>query len=95
MEPLSHEEITAALPELDVAWSAIPGEGLVRVWEVKDFNEGFGLAGRLAGVITAYQSAPTLLVTHDKVQLVLSAAAAPGVTAREIALAEAIDNLLD
>ncbi|MGH7196833.1 MAG: 4a-hydroxytetrahydrobiopterin dehydratase [Candidatus Saccharimonadales bacterium] len=97
MEPkaLTNEELNQALNMLHVAWSAIPGQGLVRVWQTTSFAEGFELARKLARLIEHYQSNPTLLVAGDTLQLVLTTPGAGGVTHRDVALAEAIDKLLD
>lgn len=95
MQPLNQQEIETAFRTLNVAWSAIPGEGLVRVWNVADFNAAWALATKLAQLINTYGAAPTFLITADKIQLALSNHEASGVTTREIALAEAIDHLVD
>lgn len=93
MQQLSSEQISQALPLLNVAWSVIPGQGLVRIWKVESFQKGFTLATKLAGFISHYKSTPALLITDEEVQVVVTSEG--GVTSRDIALAEAIDKLLD
>ena len=93
MMPLAPEQISEALQLLNVAWSVIPGQGLVRVWKMPSFRDGFALATKLAGLISHYKSTPALLVTDQEVQLVITSG--EGITSRDVALAEAIDKLLD
>ena len=93
MEQLNPRQVEDVLRLLHVAWSAIPGEGLVRVWEQTGFRKGFALAAKLSDIIGMYDSKPALLVTGDMVQLVLTAPGG-GISPKEVALAEAIDKLL-
>lgn len=88
---LTDAQIEAALPELDVEWSAIPGQGLVRVFTTGSFNEGVALLASLAKLADKLNHHPDVHLTFDEVEVTLTTHSAGGVTNLDIEMAKAID----
>ncbi len=90
---LSDEQLETALKSLHVAWSAIPGQGLVRVFTTNGFNQGVALITQLAEIAEAHNHHPELHLTYDELEVTLTTHSAGGVTQKDIELAQAIDTL--
>ena len=84
------------LPEdLNVAWSQIDGEGLVRVVPTDSFRAGTILVAKLAELAEAQGHDPDVLLTNSKVVITLFSHDVQDVTERDIAFARAVDLLLE
>lgn len=83
------------LPEdLNVAWSNIDGEGLVRVVPVESFSTGALFVARLAELAEAQGHDPDVLLTNSKVVITLFSHDVEDVTDRDIEFARAVDALI-
>lgn len=83
------------LPEdLNVAWSDIEGEGIVRVVPTTSFREGALLVAKLAELAEAQGHDPDVILTNNKVVITLFSHDVEDVTERDIAFARAVDTLL-
>lgn len=91
---LTDERLEATLPELDLAWSAIPGQGLVRVFTTGTFNKGVALVVKLAEIAEKRNHHPDVHLTHDEVEVTLLTHSAGGVTNLDVEMAKAIDQEL-
>ena len=90
---LSSEELSQALSQLDVAWSVIPGRGLIRVIPTKDFTTGFAIVAQVAGLADQLNHHPEVTLRYDEVELTLLTHAVDGITHADLRLAKAIDEL--
>jgi 4a-hydroxytetrahydrobiopterin dehydratase len=83
------------LPEdLNVAWSNIDGEGLVRVVPTSSFREGVVLVTKLAELAEAQGHDPDVVLTNSKVVITLFSHDVQEITDRDIQFARAVDALL-
>jgi 4a-hydroxytetrahydrobiopterin dehydratase len=83
------------LPEdLNVAWSNIDGEGLVRVVPTSSFREGVVLVTKLAELAEAQGHDPDVVLTNSKVVITLFSHDVQEITDRDIQFARAVDVLL-
>lgn len=83
------------LPEdLNVAWSDIDGEGLVRVVPVESFSTGALFVARLAELAAQQSHDPDVLLTNSKVVITLFSHDVQDVTERDFTFARAVDALL-
>ncbi len=93
VERLSDEARQAALRELP-GWRAVEGrEAIARDFSFKDFNEAFGFMARVALVAEKSDHHPEWRNVYKTVEVVLSTHDAGGVTARDIALAKAMNAI--
>lgn len=91
---LSDERIESEVEKLNVAWSHIPGEGLVRVFETQGFAEGLALVERIGGVAERLTHYPEVTLRSEEVVVTALDANAGGVTQADLDLAKAIDEEL-
>ena len=92
-ERLSAEARQAALRELK-GWSDMSGrEAITRTFIFKDFNEAFGFMSRAALVAEKSDHHPEWRNVYKTVEVVLATHDAGGVTARDIALAKAMNAI--
>ena len=91
MDTLNHEQIEAALAELD-GWG-FQDETLVRTFRFSDFVHAVEFVEQLAEVAEAQKHHPDIDIRYNKVTLHLSSHDAGGVTARDVKLAEAVQQL--
>lgn len=90
-ERLSAEARKAALKELK-GWSEASGrQAIARTFTFKDFNEAFGFMARVALIAEKNDHHPEWRNVYKTVEVVLSTHDAGGVTAKDIALAKAMD----
>jgi len=82
------------LQGLNVEWSNIDGEGLVRVVPTDSFRAGVELVAKLAEVAERQNHDPEVLLEHDKVTITLISHDVSDVTERDIEFAKAVDELL-
>jgi 4a-hydroxytetrahydrobiopterin dehydratase len=93
-DKLSAEDRQTALTRL-VAWTYDAGaDAISRDFKFKDFSEAFGFMARVALLAQAADHHPDWSNTYSKVSITLSTHSAGGLTARDVALAEAIDKLI-
>lgn len=91
MDTLNHEQIGAALGELD-GWG-FTDEALVRTFRFADFVHAVDFVEELAEVAEERKHHPDIDIRYNKVTLRLSSHDAGGVTMRDVHLAEAIQKL--
>src|ERR1700757_946687 len=75
-------------------WAEVSGrEAIARTFVFKDFNEAFGFMSRAALVAEKHDHHPEWRNVYKTVEVVLATHDAGGVTARDIALAKAMDKI--
>jgi 4a-hydroxytetrahydrobiopterin dehydratase len=90
-ERLSAEARNQALKGLP-GWVDAPGrEAIARTFTLKDFNEAFGFMARAALVAEKTDHHPEWRNVYKTVEVVLTTHDAGGVTARDVALAKAMN----
>jgi 4a-hydroxytetrahydrobiopterin dehydratase len=92
---LTPEARAATLPALGAAgWGAVPGRDAIRkVWRFRDFSEAWGFMARVALVAEKLDHHPEWFNVYRTVDATLSTHDAGGLTALDVALAEAMDRL--
>ena len=91
MDTLNHEQIEAALGDLD-GWG-FKDEAFVKTFRFADFVHAVDFVEQLAEVAEGQRHHPDIDIRYNKVTLRLSSHDAGGVTARDVRLAEAIEHL--
>jgi 4a-hydroxytetrahydrobiopterin dehydratase len=92
-ERLSAEARNQALKGLP-GWADAPGrEAIARTFTFKDFNEAFGFMARAALVAEKTDHHPEWRNVYKTVEVVLTTHDAGGVTARDVALATAMNAI--
>lgn len=82
-----------AMSELS-GWSEVSGrDAIARTFTFRDFNEAFGFMARVALVAEKMDHHPEWRNVYRTVEVVLSTHDAGGVTAKDIALARAMDAI--
>jgi 4a-hydroxytetrahydrobiopterin dehydratase len=90
---LSEAEAAAALAELS-GWSRAEGrDAIAKRFVFADFNEAFGWMARVALVAEKMDHHPEWSNVYKTVEVTLSTHDAGGLTALDIALAQAMDRL--
>ncbi|MBI3701487.1 MAG: 4a-hydroxytetrahydrobiopterin dehydratase [Afipia sp.] len=90
---LSADERKKAMGNLR-GWSDVAGrDAIARTFTFKDFNEAFGFMTRAALVAERSDHHPEWRNVYKTVEVVLSTHDAGGVTAKDIALAEAMNKI--
>lgn len=79
---------------LNVAWSLIDGEGLIRVVPTSSFGEGVAIVARLAEIAEHQGHDPEVLLESDKVTVTLYSQDTQAVTQRDIQFAQAVDAFI-
>ncbi len=92
MDTLNQEQIEAALAELS-DWG-FEGEAFTRTFRFADFSHAVEFVEHLAEVAEDHQHHPDIDIRYNKVTLHVTSHDAGGVTARDVALAEAVEHLL-
>ena len=91
---LTRTERQAALAELP-EWSATrEGKAIARSFRFADFNEAFGFMTRVALLADRADHHPEWSNVYNRVEVELTTHDAGGLSARDVALAKAIDILL-
>jgi pterin-4a-carbinolamine dehydratase len=83
------------LAKLNVAWSEIDGEGLIRVVPTDSFSTGVYLTTTLAALAEKQGHDPEVLITNSKVVITLISHDESAITERDYKFAAAVDGLLD
>lgn len=90
---LTAEERNTALAEL-AGWDAMEGrDAITKAFVFTDFNAAFGFMTRVALVAEKMDHHPEWANVYKTVTVTLSTHDAGGVTARDIALAQAMDRI--
>ena len=93
VEKLAADARKAALKEL-VGWQEVAGrDAIARTFTFRDFNEAFGFMARAALVAEKSDHHPEWRNVYKTVEVVLATHDAGGVTAKDIALAKAMDAI--
>ena len=75
-------------------WADVPGrDAIAKTFVFKDFNEAFGFMSRVALVAEKHDHHPEWKNVYKTVEVVLSTHDAGGLTAKDVALAEAMDRI--
>jgi len=93
-DKLNADARSAALARLS-GWIHDPeADAITRDFRFRDFSEAFGFMARVALLAQAANHHPEWSNVYDKVTITLSTHDAGGLTEKDVALAEAIDQLL-
>jgi 4a-hydroxytetrahydrobiopterin dehydratase len=93
VEKLTHAEHARLAAELP-AWSLVSGrDALRRSWKFRDFSHAWGFMSRVALLAEKADHHPEWSNVYNQVEIILSTHDAGGLSARDIALAHAIDAL--
>jgi 4a-hydroxytetrahydrobiopterin dehydratase len=93
VEKLAADARKAALKEL-AGWQEVAGrDAIARTFTFRDFNEAFGFMARAALVAEKSDHHPEWRNVYKTVEVVLATHDAGGVTAKDIALAKAMDAI--
>src|SRR3982750_4588614 len=90
---LDAERRDAALEQLPLWTYDTEADSIRRDFKFKDFSEAFGFMTRVALLAQAADHHPEWSNVYNKVGIRLSTHDSGGVTAKDVALAEAIDRL--
>ena len=89
------EAARAALPDTLPQWRMVPGrEAIMRDFAFADFSAAWGFMSRVALLAEKHDHHPEWSNVWNKVSIVLSTHDAGGLSARDVALASAIDALV-
>ncbi len=91
---LPDEQVESEVAKLNVAWSHIPGEGIIRVFETQGFAEGLALVERIGGIAERMTHYPEVTLRSEETVVTILDADAGGVTQADLDLAKAIDTEL-
>ena len=92
-EKLSGEGRKQALAKL-AGWTEVQGrDAIAKTFVFKDFNEAFGFMSRVALVAEKHDHHPEWKNVYKTVEVVLSTHDAGGLTAKDVALAEAMNGI--
>ena len=92
MEIISEKQVQARLSELDIAWTAIGNDYLVRAFQTSDFDDGVDLVNKVAKLAKKQAHHPDVMLTYNRVELRLSTHSVAGITEADFDLAKAIDH---
>jgi 4a-hydroxytetrahydrobiopterin dehydratase len=94
VEPLD-SATRAALPALLPRWAAVAGRDAIRRgFRFRDFTEAWGFMARVALLAAQQDHHPEWSNVWNRVEILLTTHDAGGLSARDVALAQAIDALL-
>lgn len=92
---LTDEARAAALREL-ASWTHEPDrDALVKRFKFHDFNAAWGFMSRVALLAEKLDHHPEWNNVYNRVEILLTTHDAGGLSARDVAMAKAIDGLLD
>lgn len=90
LEGKARTEALALLPD----WSPVPGrDAIERSFQFKDFSTAFGFMARVALVAEKMDHHPEWFNVYSRVDVTLSTHDAGGLSARDVALAEAMNEI--
>lgn len=89
------EEARAAMATTLPGWRMAEGrDAIARTYRFADFSEAFGFMSRVAMLAEKHDHHPEWSNVWNRVEILLTTHDAGGLSARDLALAEAIDALL-
>lgn len=89
------EAARAALPELLPEWRVPEGrDAIQRSFRFRDFNAAWGFMARVALLAERQDHHPEWFNVYNRVEITLTTHDAGGLSARDVALARAIDALV-
>ncbi|RMD98560.1 MAG: 4a-hydroxytetrahydrobiopterin dehydratase [Calditrichaeota bacterium] len=91
MEKLSPQQIQAELATLK-GWSS-DGQAITRKWQFKDFKQAMAFIRQVADLAEQHNHHPELWNVYNQVELRFTTHDAGGLTARDFAIARAIDQI--
>lgn len=94
MQVLSPDEIEELLSTVNVGWSAIPGQGLVRVFPTVNFAEGLVLLNRIGSIAEEFGQYPDIRMTPNELEVTLVSRDAGGITESDFEMAKELEGLL-
>jgi len=84
----------AALGKTLPQWTLVAGRDAIRrAWTFRDFSEAWGFMSRVALLAEKQEHHPEWRNVWNKVEIMLSTHDAGGLSARDVTLAQAIDQL--
>lgn len=90
---LTDQEIAAALARLP-GWNQVDGRSaIVKKFQFADFNEAWGFMSRVALLAEQQNHHPEWFNVWNRVEITLSTHDAGGLSARDVKLAEAIEQV--
>jgi 4a-hydroxytetrahydrobiopterin dehydratase len=92
-EKLKRAEVAALLQRLKHWKKAQGGKAIVRTFVFADFNQAFGFMARAALVAEKMNHHPDWSNSYKTVEVTLTSHDAGGLTARDVALAEAMEKI--
>jgi 4a-hydroxytetrahydrobiopterin dehydratase len=95
VEPLSDEDRAEALDTLDEWDFDEARDAITRTFTFADFSEAFGFMARVALLAEKADHHPEWSNVWNRVDIALTTHDAGGLSHKDVALAEAIDGLLD
>ncbi len=94
MKKLDTDARKAALKDLP-HWKDVQGrDAIMRKFEFKDFNQAFGFMARVALLAEKMDHHPEWSNVYNQVEITLTTHDCNGLSARDVALAEAIDRMV-
>jgi 4a-hydroxytetrahydrobiopterin dehydratase len=85
----------AGLPATLPAWQPVEGrDAITRSFRFKDFSEAWGFMARVALLAEAQDHHPEWFNVWNRVEITLSTHDAGGLSARDVRLAQAIDQIV-
>ena len=88
------EAARAALTETLPDWRMVEGrDAILRTFRFRDFSQAWGFMARVALLAEAQDHHPEWSKTYNRVEITLTTHEAGGLSARDVALAKAIDAL--
>lgn len=94
IQKLGEAERAAALRELP-EWQMVSGRDAIRrAFKFKNFSEAWGFMSRVALLAETQDHHPEWSNVYNRVEILLATHDCDGLSARDIRLARAIDNLL-
>lgn len=91
---LTDEQVELEVEKLNVAWSHIPGQGLMRVFETHNFAEGLALVDRIGQLAEEKGHHPDITLRYDEVEVTTFTHDVGGITQEDLNLAKAVDDLV-
>lgn len=91
---LSAQEIEQQLQSLNVAWSAIGNDYLVRVVPITSYTQAAQLVASLAQLAETHSGSPKITIDAEELSVELADAQVAGITGAEFTFAKAIDAII-
>ena len=91
---LSAQEIDNQLQSLDVTWSAIGNDYLIRVVPITSYTQAAQLVANLAQLAESHGESPKITIDAEELSVELADAQVAGITSAEFTFAKAIDAII-